>query len=207
MNYNPSTKKRYWKCVFYPESLPVDWKDQLDNTDLPYCISPLHDKDVNEDQDNTPKKAHYHIIIAYNNPTTWKNVKETICDPLNQPMPMPSDNVAKAYKYLSHEENPDKYQYDKNDIECRNGFNVHDFIALTTDEVRQAKKEIHKIIIEQNFTEYNDLCDYLLYFNDDLYEVATTHTIHFNALLKSKKYSHQETRIDPETGEVFEKKN
>ena len=79
-----NTKKRNWAFVLYPESAPEDWKEQLQLAGLQCAISPLHDKDLNAD--GTPKKAHYHIILVYGNPTTYNNVK-TLTDRLNKTIP------------------------------------------------------------------------------------------------------------------------
>ena len=190
IKYDPKLKKRYWKCVFYPESLPNEWLDFMRNTDLPFCVGPLHDKDINEDQDGTLKKAHYHIIIAYNNTTTWKNVKESICDALGQPRPMPSDNIKLAYRYLSHLDNPEKYQYDENDIKCYNGFNIHDYIQLSSDEVKRLMNETTQLIRENGITEYSDLIFSLM--DNEMFEhltIAQNHTIYFNALIRSLRHS------------------
>ena len=78
-------KGRIWACVGYPESLPVDWLEQLQNTGLQIAISPLHDKDINPDGEE--KKPHYHIIFNYDGPTTYNNVK-TLCDKLNMTFPI-----------------------------------------------------------------------------------------------------------------------
>jgi hypothetical protein len=194
--YDPKLRKRYWKCVFYPESLPNDWIDFMQNTDLPFCISPIHDKDINEDQENTQKKAHYHIIIAYNNPTTWKNVKESICDPLNQPRCMPSDNIKLAYRYLWHADNPEKYQYNEEDVQTFNGFNIHNYMALTNDEVHAYMNECTNMIRELNIIEYSDLIFFLI--DNEMYEhlnVAQSHTIYFNALIRSLRHKYVPNNI------------
>ena len=65
-------KARYWSFVAYPESLPSDWKDTLTRTGLPIAISPLHDKDINPNGE--AKKAHYHVILCFDGPTTYSVV-------------------------------------------------------------------------------------------------------------------------------------
>ena len=72
-------KKRNWAFVLYPESAPDNWKDMLQETGLPCSISPLHDKDV--DPDGNPKKAHYHIIVCYNGPTSFKYLAQSTKHP------------------------------------------------------------------------------------------------------------------------------
>jgi len=38
-------KARYFTFLLYPESIPMDWKRQLELIGVPIAISPLHDKD------------------------------------------------------------------------------------------------------------------------------------------------------------------
>ena len=60
---NSVVKKRNWAFVCYPESMPKNWLEILQETGSPIAISPLHDKD--KDPDEKEKKAHYHVIICW----------------------------------------------------------------------------------------------------------------------------------------------
>lgn len=179
-------KKRNWAFVLYPESAPADWKEQLEGTGLQCAISPLHDKDV--DPTGEVKKAHYHIILCYSGPTSF-NVVNALCEKLNQPIPQPLEQIKGYYRYLSHKDNPEKYQYDEKEIQYLNGFNIIDFVDLTRSEVLEAKKKIQLLIRDENIIEYCDLLD-LLYdremFNE--LDVAYNNTLMFNAYIKSRKY-------------------
>jgi plasmid replication protein len=101
-------KGRHFAYVVYPESAPTDWIEQMQNTGLAFVISPLHDKDTNPD--NTPKKPHYHMIVSWGNTTTYKSAKG-LCDMLNCPIPQMLRNCTGMYRYLTHKDNPEKYQY------------------------------------------------------------------------------------------------
>lgn len=180
-----SIKKRNWAFVLYPESAPSDWRDRLQSTGLPFVVSPLHDKDL--DPTGEPKKAHYHIILVFPGPTTYNAVK-TLTDSLQQPIPQPLESVRGYYRYLTHEDNPDKYQYDKSDIESCNGFDIGDYIELTRTEISKIIKEIQKAILAADIREYCDLLDYLLDYNSTWYDVAVNHTITLNAYLKSRRF-------------------
>ena len=199
-------KKRYWAFVLYPESAPEDWRGQLQATGLPIAISPLHDRDL--DPTGEPKKPHHHIILCFSGPTTY-NVVKAITDGLGQPIPQPLESVRGYYRYLIHKDNPDKVQYSEADIQHLNGFNISDFAELTRSEVFQMKRTILSIIRELQLTEYSDLIFYLE--DAGLYgemEVATNHTIFFDAVLRSCRYKETKrdatARIDPETGEILE---
>lgn len=178
-------KNRYWAFVLYLESAPENWKDILQQTGLSICISPYHDKDMNPD--NTPKKPHYHIILCFSGPTTFNNVK-SITDSLNQPIPIPLQQVRGYYRYLTHKDNPDKFQYSETDITTLNGFNIDDYVDLTYSEVNAYIIRIQKLIIESNIVEYSELLDLLLEANLlTEHQVATSHTILFNTYISSRR--------------------
>ena len=150
------------------------------------AISPLHDKDVNADGE--PKKAHHHVILVYGSPTTYNNVK-ALCDRLNQPIPQPLEQVRGYYRYLTHEDNPEKAQYSKSDIQTLNGFDIREFVELTKSEVTKAKREILQLIRDNSITEYADLIDILMDGGEgtaDMFDVASNNTLFFKAYLTSQ---------------------
>lgn len=170
----------------YPESAPEDWREQLRLSGLQVAISPLHDKDVNADGE--PKKAHHHVILVYGSPTTYNNVK-ALCDRLNQPIPQPLEQVRGYYRYLTHEDNPEKAQYSKSDIQTLNGFDIREFVELTKSEVTKAKREILQLIRDNSITEYADLIDILMDGGEgtaDMFDVASNNTLFFKAYLTSQ---------------------
>lgn len=184
-NSSINIKKRNWAFVLYPESAPEDWKEILKLKGITFAVSPLHDKDI--EPTGEKKKTHYHIILCFGSPTTFNNVK-TITDELNQPIPIPLESVRGYYRYFTHKDNPDKYQYNDKDIELFNGFDVTD--VLNNFEVFQALKEIQSLIVELNIFEYCDLLDYLLTSGFmELWNVAASHTLFLNTYITSKRHS------------------
>lgn len=183
-----NVKKRNWAFVLYPESAPDDWREQLQQTGLQCAISPLHDKDLNPD--NTFKKEHYHVILAYSGPTSF-NVVKKLTDQFNQPIPIPLEQIRGYYRYLTHKDNPEKYQYDDKDITTINGFCIGDYVELSKSEVVQIKRKLQKLIRENLITEYSDLMDLLM--DDDQmtneYEVASNNTFFFDKYISSKRNS------------------
>lgn len=180
-----NVKKRYWAFVGYPESLPENWIDILQSTGLQCCISPLHDKDKNAD--NTEKKSHYHVILCYEGPTTYNNVK-SLTDSLNSPIPQPLEQVRGYFRYLTHKDNPEKAQYDEKNILTLNGFDIADYSDLTISQIKAISIEIQKIIKDNDIIEYCDLLDLLL--ENDMYnylDVACNHTILFNTYITSRR--------------------
>lgn len=182
-------KKRNWWFVLYPESAPPDWRDRLRATGLPIAISPLHDKDVYDDgeQAGQPKKPHHHVILAYPGPTTYSVVCKLVQGELGQPIPQPLEAIRGGYRYFSHADNPEKYQYDAKDIETLNGFNILDYVDMTAAEAVAMNKELVSLIMELGFADYCDFIEYLLFNGTDVqYEYAISHTLFFTAYLKSR---------------------
>lgn len=178
-------KKRNWGGVVYPESAPIDWIDILKLKGITFAVSPLHDKDINPTGE--VKKAHYHIILTFPGPTTDKTVNQ-IMQELNQPIAIPLESVRGYYRYFTHRDNPEKFQYDDSDIQLFNGFDVSD--VLNSFEVFQFLKEIQMFILENDIIEYSTLIDYLQ-INDmpEHWNVACSHTLFLNTYLTSRRNS------------------
>lgn len=178
-------KSRYWSIVAYPESLPVDWQDVLQQTGCPVAISPLHDKDV-EETTGEVKKAHYHILICFSGPTTFNRLK-MITDDLNAPIPRNISSPRGAYRYMTHKDHPDKFQYNESDIQFLNGFNPLDYFGLTTSEEDKVYSEIEEVIFKNGIYELWDLQRFLKANGmNDYVSFVRRHTIYFNALLRSR---------------------
>lgn len=177
-------KKRNWSFIAYPESLPKNWKDIIAQTGLPFAISPLHDKDL--DKDGNIKKPHYHVILCYDGPTTYKNVCSLVCDQLGQPRPQVVESVRGYYHYFTHIDELDKATYNEEAIQTFNCFDELDL--LTAGEVLSYLKQIQVIINENGFVEYSDLLDFLLDHDFDLWKVASNHTIFLNTYLTSLRH-------------------
>lgn len=178
-------KKRNWAFILYPESAPKNWIELLQKTGLQCAISPLHNKD--KDPTDTPKKAHYHIIACYSGPTSY-NVVKALTDSFNASIPQALEQVRGYYRYLTHKDNPEKYQYNESDIKTVNGFNISDFVELSKSEVLEIKKKLQQLIRNLNIFEYADFMDYLQ--DNDLnveYEVASNNTYFFEKYITSRR--------------------
>lgn len=192
-----NVKKRNWAFVLYPESAPKDWKDVLRQTGLMCAISPLHDRDVNPTGE--PKKPHYHVILCYSGPTAYNVVKALTNGKLGQTIPQPLEQVRGYYRYLTHEDNPEKAQYNKADIQAINGFSIKDFVEMTKSEVVKYKREVQGFIRDNDILEYADLLDLLADAGEsmaDHYEVAANNTLLFTAYLSSRRYKLMGRKVD-----------
>lgn len=189
VNVEKNVKKRNWAFVLYPESAPKDWLEQLQQTGLQCAISPLHDRDINPTGE--PKKPHYHVILTYSGPTSYNVVKALTNGRLGQTIPQALEQVEGYYRYLTHQDNPEKAQYNKSDIQTLNGFDIRDFVELTKSEVVRIKREIQAFIRDNQIYEYADLMDLLMDAGEEMadhYEVAANNTVFFDRYLSSRRF-------------------
>lgn len=182
-----NVKKRNWAFVLYPESAPADWREQIQKAGIMAAISPLHDKDVNATGE--PKKAHYHVILVYGSPTTFKNV-EAFTKRLNQPIPQPLEQVRGYYRYFTHMDNPEKAQYSPSGITTLNGFDIGDYVDMTKSEVTKALRAMMEYIRENDIMEYADLMDMTMCEGvpPEWFDVASSRTLFFTGYLKSRRF-------------------
>lgn len=187
-------KGRNWAFVMYPESMPENWFELLEQTGLPFAISPLHNKDLNPTGEE--KKPHYHVICQYANTTTSNNVDKNVCKLVNGTIPIKLESIKGMYRYHLHLDNPEKYQYDDRDRIFINGFDVSNVNALTQTEIQKLKKEITNLIIDNDIMEYSDLLELLLD-NDlnNMFVVASSNTVFFNAYITSRRNKLKEEQI------------
>ena len=179
---------RSWAFVIYPESMPANYEEIIQETGLPFAISPLHDKDL--DPTGEAKKPHYHCIVYYENATTLKNVKENVCERLNGTIPIKLESMRGMYRYHIHLDNPDKYQYDDRDRKFYNGFDIDLASKLTKTEIEKLIREILDFIEDNAIMEYRDLV-FCLKPYPNLHSVACNNTVLFNTYIKSKRHKFQ----------------
>lgn len=178
-------KCRNWAFAMYPESMPENWREIIQESGLACAVSPLHDKDVNPDGEQ--KKAHYHVIVCFDGPTTYNNVLE-FTKKLNATIPIDLQSIKGMYRYHIHLDNPEKYQYDDRDRTFFNGFDISSVNELTKTEVNKYKRDILVFIEDNNIIEYADLLNVLI--QNELFsmlDVATSHTILFNTFITSRR--------------------
>lgn len=178
-DYKQSDRVQYVNFTFYdPEKL-----EELKALHIPFAWA-FHDKDTNIDGEI--KKPHYHALVNYGAPTSVKNFQKILAD-------IPANGYAEItgyprsmYRYLCHEDDPEKYQYDDSVRHCECGFNESDLLSVT--DTNFLIRSINHFVIEKNISEYDDLLNEL-----DMegklteYFVVIRNTIHFQHFLKSRR--------------------
>lgn len=126
-------RTRNYATVVYPESAPEGWQNTLAEQCIPAFISPLHDKDVNPTGE--AKKPHYHVMIMFENVKTREQAMEIFdliggvgCEVVN--------SIRGYARYLCHMDNPDKVQYNTEDVHALAGADYADIIGLAIDKYK-----------------------------------------------------------------------
>ena len=116
METKVGTKRtRNWATIIYPRqnegeetTCPDNWVEILSQLAVKAVASPLHDNDVTEDGE--VKKAHRHVVIAFDGVKTQAQAKEIFekiggvgCEPIS--------SLFSMTRYLTHLDNPEKAQY------------------------------------------------------------------------------------------------
>ena len=182
-------KERYWTFIMYPQSMDKDINaiEYLQATGLKIAISPLHNKDLN--QDGEQKKEHYHVLLCFEGPTTYNRV-EKITKQVNATIPQRVISPIGCIRYMTHKDNPEKAQYDERDIKTLNGLDIQDICGITTSMELELKKGIIQLIQAKNITEYSTLINYLIKEDlKDMFKIASSNTIFYNSYIKSRRFN------------------
>lgn len=179
-------KKRNWTFVLYDDSCSKDWEEYLISTGVPFAYA-YHDKDYTEIGE--PKKPHYHVLICFDGPTTYNTMEDhakrvAAANGVVQPV----GSVRGIVRYFCHKDNPDKYQYPEDIIQCRNGFDPKDYFNLTVSQAKAFKRKVTNYIRDNDIEEYAELIDTLMDSEeDDMYDIATQNTFFFTQYIKSRR--------------------
>ena len=177
-------KGRDWTAIVYPDSAPKNWREILDETHYRWVESPLHDKDVNPDGEI--KKAHWHILLSADGPISENTVKE-VFKKLNTPEIKKVGSARGLVRYMIHMDNPEKYQYDINDIKGHNGAEVESYFELTPTNRLSVLKEMVIYIRDNQVDNFSDFVMTCIEKSDDWFSVAmNSNTIGLNKVIDAE---------------------
>ena len=180
-------KKRNWTFVLYEDSCSKDWEEFLNSTGVPYIYA-KHDKDKTEVGEE--KKTHIHVLLCFDGPTTY-NTLHQIGERVGcaNGVVQPVGSVRGMVRYFCHKDNPDKYQYNEDILQCRNGFDPKDYFSLTVSQQKALKRKVIQFIQDNQIEEYAELIDILMSSDEiDMFDIASQNTFFFTQYIKSRKY-------------------
>lgn len=203
-------KCRVAMCLVYPDSAPSDWLNRLANWHIRCAVSPLHDHDTYDSDKYMPvldadtgeivqgqlvhakgdiKKAHYHVLVQWNNSTTYGSFKK-IFDDIGGVVP-PWDHLevvdpVAMFRYFTHKDDPDKYQYSESDIIVMGGFDPYKF-ENTLEKVKHITEVIELLDSELYLRNYTDLLKYTSKHDPVLCSYIGHNTLMIKQLFKDRK--------------------
>lgn len=181
-------RTRNWTFIVYPESAPENWRALIDELHVPWVESPLHDKDVNPDGEL--KKPHWHVMIMFSSNKSYDQIRE-ITMPLRSPNPQKVANAKGMVRYFAHLDNPEKYQYNKNDIIAHAGAEISAFLSVTTAERYEFIREMMEFVDSQGIVEIKSLLDYAMRNRfDDWFRLLCDNSVYImDSYIKSNRHS------------------
>ena len=171
-------RARVWTIIVYPESAPEKWKEIINDKHISWaCI--LHDKDVNPD--GSKKKPHYHVVLVFEGKKSFSQIK-AIADELKAPIPQKVESLRGMMRYLIHMDNPEKYQYTKDQIESYGGLDYEDYLKSMGTAKRAILRDIAQYIVENEIVSYADLTIKAIAESDDWFDAVSSNTIFLGRL-------------------------
>lgn len=195
-------KNRYWSGVLYPENMVDDWQDLIgDLLQLPYCYC-IHHADL--DSKSEHRKDHVHLIIVFNNTTTYKHALSVFnvlssegriaintCKPII--------NIRSMYEYLIHNTETcrklGKEEYAASERIAGNNFDIGNYEQVSLAEKNEVCKELCKLIVSENFIYFNEFFMYVCSnYEDGVYfDVLKSHSGLMERIIKGNYYTHKDT--------------
>ena len=189
-------KTRNFATVVYPDSAPDNWQEILSEQFVPAFISPLHDKDINPTGE--AKKPHWHVMLMFDGVKTTEQALEIFnkiggvgCEVVQS---------QRGYaRYLCHLDNPEKAQYEPQNVRSLCGADYTSTIGLVTDKYK-AISEMIDYCVENNIVSYSDLLEYSRMERFDWFRVLCDNgTIVIREYLKSREWTlHRKAVADEE---------
>lgn len=199
-----TSRTRNYATVVYPESAPSNWQQILSEQFIPAFISPLHDQDENPGGEK--KKEHYHVILMFDGVKTTEQAKE-IFDMIGGVGCEAVKSIRGYARYLCHLDNPEKAQYDPEQVRCLCGADYVSVCSLVIDKYK-AIEEIMDYIDSAGIDSYQHLMQYCRRERRDWFRVLCDNgTYVIMEYLKSARWTYNnpiQDRVDPETGEIID---
>lgn len=180
------TRTRNFATVVYPESAPDGWQEILAEQFVPTFISPLHDKDTNPTGE--PKKPHWHVVLMFEGKKSVEQVTEIFnliggvgCEKVN--------SIRGYSRYLCHLDNPEKAQYNQENVRSLGGADYVSTIGLVTDKYK-AISEMIDYCKDNDIVSYSNLLEYCRMERFDWFRVLCDNgTVVMKEYLKSRSWT------------------
>jgi hypothetical protein len=117
-------RTKNWTFIVYLDCVS-NWRDIINAEHVSWAESPIHDKDITEQGEQ--KKPHIHVVLMYEGNKSFEQIKE-LTDKIGSPIPQKVGNIRGIIRYLCHLDDPNKAQYDVNQVKTYNGADLKDYL-------------------------------------------------------------------------------
>lgn len=149
-------RARNFATVVYLDSAPEEWYEILTELKIPAFVSPYHDKDINPTGEE--KKPHFHIMIMFEGVKTTEQAQE-VFDKIGG-VGLEVVNSLRGYaRYLCHLDNPEKTQYNTEEVRSLCGADYISAIGLAIDKYT-AIRELMEFVSNNCIYSYAELLEY-----------------------------------------------
>lgn len=178
-------RTRNFATVVYPESAPSDWMDILSEQHIPALISPLHDQD--RTKEGELKKEHYHVVLLFDSVKTVEQATN-VFSKINGVGCEIIQSVRGYTRYLCHLDDPDKVQYNVEDVKALHGADFYSIIGQASDKYK-AIGEMIDYCREYNVYSYSELLEYARSARFDWFRIlCDSGTVVIKEYLKSRSW-------------------
>lgn len=178
-------RSRVWTFIMYPDSMPKDWQKLISDLRIPAAVSPLHDADLNGD--GSEKKPHYHVFLSFEGKKSYDQLY-ILTRRFNGTIPKRVESPQGLIRYFIHKDNPDKAQYQIEDITLFGGLDIEKYFKPTASHVSEIIDEMIQFIYDNDLTEWAELQRYALDNKEWSYVLNMYHCNSIYRLLNSRRY-------------------
>lgn len=188
-----ASRNRNFASILYEESALANWQAILVEHFVPCFISPLHMNDT--DINGNLKKPHYHIMIMFDGVKTNEQAKE-IFDSIGAVGCEVVKSLRGYARYLCHLDNPEKAQYNPEEVLSFCGSDYMGVIGMALDKYKAIGEMIE--FCENNcIYNYAELLNYCRQSRFDWFRVlCDSGTYVIKEYLKSAEFINYEKSCD-----------
>lgn len=190
-------RKRNFACTVWPDSAPVNWQNKLSNLKVPGFISPCHDKDVYDEEDEGVisgdhkvgelKKAHWHVMLMFEGKKNDEQVRE-LFQSFGGVGLEKLHSVRGMARYLCHLDDKNKARYNTEDVISLAGADYYTVIELPEEKYIHIA-EIMEFCVENEITSFSELSIYACIHRKDWFRILVDkNTTYIREFLKSRHY-------------------
>lgn len=182
-------KTRAWTFIIWEDSTDVEQFKVAIKSQSRLGVRALyirHDRDVRANGE--PKKVHWHIILIWDNSTTFNNALKTAQAVSNTKYIEPVRSLVGATRYLIHMDDPDKYQYDKDEVQTVGDVDFSELIESSRND-RIELKAMCEYIRDNGITHFDTFAYYCMNKNLEWFRILSErNTFFFKNLIQAQHF-------------------